>query len=134
MHRDTQRDRRLTRLSPGGENIIPAEIEDRLLAHPGIVEASVVGAPDEKYGEIVTCFVRQTEQSLRLSDIDVANWVRKTLGSHKTPKHVFWIGDSGVEDFPKTGSGKHQKHILRGIATRLIQQGKVAGGDIKARL
>lgn len=99
------------------------------------MEVSVVGAPDERYGEVVACFVRQTAQSSRLSELDVANWVRKTLGNHKTPKHIFWIGDYGLEDFPKTGSGKHQKHILRAIATRLIQQGKSAGGrDIKPRL
>lgn len=94
----------------------------------------MLGVPDKKYGEVVACFVRQTEQTARLSTVNVADWVRQRLGNPKTPKHVFWIGDDGVEDFPKTGSGKHQKHILRNVAARLIQQRKAAGEDIKARL
>ena len=42
----------------GGENIFPGEIEDRLLEHAAIAEASVVGLQDEKYGEVVAAFLR----------------------------------------------------------------------------
>ncbi|GIS88447.1 MAG: hypothetical protein CM1200mP18_11570 [Gammaproteobacteria bacterium] len=42
----------------GGENMFPAEIENVLLEHPSILEVAVVGLPDEKWGEIVACFVR----------------------------------------------------------------------------
>lgn len=119
----------------GGENIVPSEIEDRLLTHPSVVEVCVVGIPDEKYGEVVGCFARQTEQSLRPSLANMADWVRQTLGNHKAPKYVFWIGESEVDDFPKTASGKHQKHILRAVAARLVRQSTVAGVmDIKPRL
>ncbi|KND87610.1 putative acyl-CoA synthetase YngI [Tolypocladium ophioglossoides CBS 100239] len=123
-------------VSPGGENIVPVEIEERLLAHASIVEASVVGVPDDKYGEEVACFIRQAEKSARLSAVHVADWVRQTLGRHKAPKHVFWIGDAAVgDDFPKTGSGKHQKHVLRGIGARLLRQSKNANaGAVRARL
>jgi mevalonyl-CoA ligase len=90
----------------------------------------VVGLPDEKYGEIVGCFLRQAEHAPRPSSSEVSAWVHETLGRHKAPKHVFWIGDRGVgEDFPKTGSGKHQKHILREIGSRLVKQ-----GALKAKL
>lgn len=45
------------------------------------------------------------------------------LGRHKAPNWVFWIGDPAVgDDFPKTGSGKHQKHILRAIGERLRKE------------
>lgn len=106
----------------GGENIFPAEIEERLLAHTSIGEASVVGLPDEKYGEVVACFLRQVTTAPRPHSSEVSDWVRAALGRHKAPKHVLWIGDPGVgEDFPKTGSGKHQKHLLRDIGKRLIK-------------
>lgn len=84
----------------------------------------MVGLPDDKYGETVSCFLRQAEHKPRLRSSEVGAWVQETLGRHKAPKHVFWIGDRGVgEDFPKTGSGKHQKHILQEIGSRLLKQG-----------
>ncbi len=42
----------------GGENLFPAEIENVLLEHPDVVEVAVVGVPDERWGEVVACFVR----------------------------------------------------------------------------
>ena len=107
----------------GGENIFPIEIEDRLLAHPAISEASVVGLHDERYGEAVSCFLRCAERTQRPEAEEVRTWVREALGRHKAPKYVFWIGDSGVgNDFPKTGSGKHQKHILRDTGNVLVKK------------
>ena len=41
----------------GGSNIYPREVEEVLLEHPGVVEAGVVGAPDEEWGEVVVAFV-----------------------------------------------------------------------------
>lgn len=93
-----------------------------MLSHQDIVEAAVVGVPDPKYGERVVAFVKQAEGGSRLSDADVAAWVREALARHKTPAHTLWIGDDGVgNDFPKTASGKHQKHILRDIAIALLR-------------
>lgn len=107
---------------PGGENIVPAEIEERLLAHPSIVEAAVVGVPHERYGEAVACFLRQAGRTRRPTGAELVAWVRETLGRHKTPEHVWWVGDKGVgDDFPKTASGKHQKHVLRSIGTEIIK-------------
>ncbi|PPJ57371.1 hypothetical protein CBER1_01349 [Cercospora berteroae] len=115
----------------GGENIIPAEIEERLLAHPSIVEAAVVGVPHERYGAAVACFLRQAEHTLRPTGAELAAWVRETLGRHKTPEHVWWVGDIGVdEDFPKTASGKHQKHVLRKIGTEILK----ASSPLRPRL
>ena len=57
-------------------------------------------------------------------------WVGEKLGRHKTPVHIFWVGDADVgQDFPKTGSGKHQKHIMRDIANQLVHR-----KPVKARL
>ncbi|CEJ56598.1 hypothetical protein PMG11_02800 [Penicillium brasilianum] len=107
----------------GGENIFPREIEERIMVHAAISEASVVGIRDERYGEVVGCFLKGVEGSPRISDLEVKQWVGQQMGRHKTPQHIFWIGATGVgDDFPKTGSGKHQKHILRDIGNRLVGQ------------
>ncbi|KAJ5892131.1 acetyl-CoA synthetase-like protein [Penicillium subrubescens] len=110
----------------GGENIFPREIEERIMLHPAISEASVVGIKDERYGEVVGCFLKGVERASRVSDLEVKQWVGQQMGRHKTPQYIFWIGDAGVgDDFPKTGSGKHQKHILRDIGNKLIGLGRV---------
>lgn len=109
---------------PGGENIFPAEIEEHLLSFPPICEASVVGLSDEKYGEVVSCFLRVAEGKPRPSAEDVRAWVRAKLGRHKVPAWVFWVGiEDGCDimDYPKTGSGKHQKHLLRDIGEKTLK-------------
>lgn len=106
----------------GGENIYPREIEDRLICHPFVSEASVVGLHDAKYGEAVACFLKASQGCSRLTDDEVRQWVGERLGRHKAPRHIFWIGDRAIgDDFPKTGSGKHQKHIMRDLGNRLIK-------------
>ncbi|KAK0656765.1 acetyl-CoA synthetase-like protein [Cercophora newfieldiana] len=123
----------------GGENIHPLEIENCLFQHPLIAEASVVGVPDERYGESVGVFVivhkgvepvegeegeqRGLESVAKgkgegkkvLSKEEVGAWVGEHLSSHLVPKHVFW-----VEEYPKTASGKIQKFKLRELAKGLI--------------
>ncbi|KIV78549.1 hypothetical protein PV11_06194 [Exophiala sideris] len=114
----------------GGENISPAQVEDRLLEHDSIADACVIGIKDSKYGEVVGCFLRLEENSSKPSKAEVNQWVRQRLGSHKAPQHVFWIGDPGVgSDYPKTGSGKHQKHVLRALGDKLV-----AGTQVIAKL
>lgn len=89
------------------------------MCHASIFEASVVGIKDGRYGEVVGCFLKQSEL-LRPADHEIRQFVSEALGRHKAPQHVFWLGDAGVgKEFPKTGSGKHQKHILRDIGNRL---------------
>ncbi|KAL4916367.1 hypothetical protein BDW62DRAFT_202694 [Aspergillus aurantiobrunneus] len=109
----------------GGENIFPREIEDRLVAHGSISEASVVGIKDEKYGEVVGCFLKAAPGHERILKGEIQKWVGSALGRQKSPQHVFWIGDAAVgDDFPKTGSGKHQKHLLRETGNRLVAHQK----------
>lgn len=72
---------------------------------------------------MVGCFLSAVEGAARPSDQDLRNWTASELGSHKAPEHVFWIGDPGVgHEFPKTGSGKHQKHIMRHVGTQLVER------------
>lgn len=103
----------------GGENLSPNEIEDRLLCHPVICEACVVGLSDKKYGEVVGAFLRAAG-SQRLNDDEVRGWITQKLGRVKAPQYIFWLGDPGIGDtLPKTGSGKYQKHLIRKLGDAL---------------
>ncbi|EMC94182.1 hypothetical protein BAUCODRAFT_223006 [Baudoinia panamericana UAMH 10762] len=102
----------------GGENIHPLEVENCLLAHDSVREVSVVGLPDEKYGEIVTAFVVKA-QGVALTAQEVRDWVREKLSGHLVPKYVFW-----TDDYPKTASGKIQKFKLREMGVQLLRDGQ----------
>ncbi|KAL8802585.1 MAG: hypothetical protein Q9200_006540 [Gallowayella weberi] len=106
----------------GGENIHPLEIENCLLSHPQIADASIVGLPDERYGEVVAAFVVRAAvrmetkgRSAILTEEDVREWVREKGGHWLVPKYVFW-----VDDYPKTASGKIQKFKLREQGVKLL--------------
>lgn len=67
----------------GGENIHPLEIENCLLAHPGVGDVSVVGVPDERYGEVVASFVSAREQGSKMVTAgEIQEWVRERLSNH----------------------------------------------------
>ncbi len=91
----------------GGENLFPAEIEAALLEHPALAEVASAGVPDEKWGEIVACFMRLADGAERPSDDDLKAFIRERLSPQKTPAHWVW-----VKEFPLTGSGKIQKFQL----------------------
>ena len=91
----------------GGENHFPAEIEAVLVEHSSIAEVSVVGLPDEKWGEVIGAFVRPAT-GIQLDVKELQRHCRKHLSAQKTPN--IWVQ---VNDFPKTGSGKIQKFEIR---------------------
>ena len=99
----------------GGENISPKEIEDLLLALPEIQNVQVVGAPDEKYGEIPVAFVI-LNRGQSLAEEDVRDHVKKHLAAYKVPKYVFF-----VSEYPLTASGKIQKFKLREQSKPLVE-------------
>jgi fatty-acyl-CoA synthase len=89
----------------GGENVYPAEVEAVLAEHPAVVEAAVVGVPDERWGEVCTAFV-----SLRteVDEEELLAFCRERLARFKVPKsfHV-------VERLPRNSMGKVQKSELK---------------------
>jgi acyl-CoA synthetase (AMP-forming)/AMP-acid ligase II len=71
----------------GGENIHPLEVENCLLAHPAVSNVSVVGVPDEKYGEVVGAFVvlaKDNSSGLdeQIITEELREWVRQKLSNH----------------------------------------------------
>ncbi len=91
----------------GGENLFPAEIENVIIEHPSVAECAVVGLPDERWGEIVACFVR-LNAGHALDKAALVAHCRERMSGPKTPVHWF-----RVETWPLTGSGKIQKFVLR---------------------
>jgi len=102
----------------GGENIHPLEVENCLFGHPSIAEASVVGLPDERYGEVVSAFVIPHKDMSVTAD-ELRDWVREKLSHHLVPKYVF-----RVNGYPKTASGKIQKFKLKDEGLKLVREGQ----------
>ena len=91
----------------GGENIYPRELEELLFRHPKVGDVAVVGLPDDKWGEVVSAFIRPAAGKV-IDREELFDYVREHLAPHKTPRHWFV-----VDAMPLTGSGKIQKFKLR---------------------
>lgn len=91
----------------GGENVYPREVEDVLFEHPSVVGASVLGVPNEEWGEVVAAYV-QLRPDHTVTGEELERFCREHLASFKVPRiwHV-------VDEFPQTASGKIQKFVLR---------------------
>ena len=98
----------------GGENIYPLEVENFLLTMPGVLDAQVVGCPDEKYGEVVTAFIRTREGYEDMTQEDVREYAIPRIARFKVPKFVFF-----VDEFPMNPANKIQKFKLRDMAKEL---------------
>ncbi|MFS0654947.1 AMP-binding protein [Bacillus sp. 179-C3.3 HS] len=100
----------------GGENIYPKEIEDVLYTHPAILDAQVVGVPDETYGEEAAAFIRLKHRCTITID-ELTNYCQSTMARYKIPKYFFII-----DSYPMTASGKIQKFRLKQQALDLIKE------------
>ena len=99
-------DRKKDVIISGGENVSSIEVEDALTSHPAVREATVIGTPDEKWGELVTALVVTDDSDATAEDL-IAH-CRKTLAGFKCPKRVEF-----VTTLPRTATGKLQKFKLR---------------------
>jgi len=95
----------------GGENVYPAEIEDVLHAHPAVLEAAVVGVPDERWGEACAAFVVLREGS-NVGTEELQRLCRDQLARFKVPKTFAF-----VDALPRSSMGKVLKDELRAGAT-----------------
>jgi fatty-acyl-CoA synthase len=97
----------------GGSNVYPREVEEKLLEHPAIAEAAVVGMPDPLWGEVgvAVCVARQGAAP---EEAEVLAFLGPKLARYKLPRRVlFW------EELPKSGYGKVPKRLVKdGILAR----------------
>jgi long-chain acyl-CoA synthetase len=105
-------DRKKDMIIRGGFNIYSAEIERVLSEHPAVAEATVVGAPDERLGEVPVAFVvaRFSEVDADAVQAELLETTRSRLGSLKSP---VWIRVVGADDLPRNTLRKVQKGALR---------------------
>ena len=105
----TLKDRAKDLIISGGSNIYPREVEEVLINHPDISEASVIGRPDREWGEIVVAYLVATDgSSIDRSDLD--DFCIDNLARFKRPRHYYFI-----DALPKNNYGKVLKTALRDL-------------------
>lgn len=100
-------DRKKDLIISGGENISSIEVEGLLYKHPAVLEAAVVAAPDERWGEVPFALV-VLKQGAEASEQEMIAFCRDHLAHYKCPKRVDFI-----DALPRTATGKIQKNLLR---------------------
>ncbi|MCP5033844.1 MAG: long-chain fatty acid--CoA ligase [Actinomycetia bacterium] len=101
-------DRSKDMIVSGGENVYCTEVEDVIYTHPGVLEATVFGIPDEKWGEVVHAVVVPRAEA-DLNQQIIIEHCRGQIGGYKVPKSVSFQDDP----LPKSGPGKVLKRTLR---------------------
>ena len=100
------------------ENVYPVEIENRLVEHPAVVEAAVVGVPHEELGQEVKAFV-VIDANHSVSATELADFVGEKLAYFKVPAH--W--EIGTSALPRNPTGKILKNVLTGeAANRFVEE------------
>jgi acyl-CoA synthetase (AMP-forming)/AMP-acid ligase II len=90
----------------GGYSVYALEVEHVLEQHPDVLEASVIGLPDEKLGEVPAAVVRMAEGTATAPEA-LLPWAAERLSDYKVPKRVV-----AVDELPRTGTAKVQKQAL----------------------
>ena len=90
----------------GGENISSQEVEKVIMEHPAVLEVSVIGVSDDKWGEVPKAFV-VLQDGIKVTENEIIQFTRERLAHFKCPKYVEF------GELPKTATGKIQKFRLR---------------------
>lgn len=99
-------DRKKDMIISGGENVYSREVENALLAHPQVIDAAVIGVPDEKWGEAVHAIVVLSDVGVDESAL-IAH-CKNLIARYKCPKTI-----AVVDALPRQGTGKIDKIALR---------------------
>ncbi|XP_062217972.1 butanoate--CoA ligase AAE1-like [Phragmites australis] len=122
------RDRSKDIIISGGENISTIEVEAALFAHPALMEAAVVGRPDEYWGETPCAFVTLRDGAEGVGAEEVMAFCRARLPHYMAPRTVVFVAE-----LPKTATGKVQKFALREQAKAMgsisLSSSKQGGGS-----
>jgi fatty-acyl-CoA synthase len=97
----------------GGENVYPREVEEFLYTHPDVVDAQVIGVPDERFGEELMAWVRLREGAEPLTPEALRRFCSGRLAHYKIPRYV-----KIVDGFPMTVTGKVRKVEMREVSVR----------------
>ncbi|WP_428312963.1 class I adenylate-forming enzyme family protein [Hydrocarboniphaga sp.] len=90
----------------GGENVYPVEVEEALRLHPAVLDAGVVGLPDERWGEIVVAVI-ELRPGATVGVDELRDHARSRVAGYKCPKTI------SFGSLPRTASGKVQRSLLR---------------------
>ena len=102
-------DRKKDMIISGGENVYPIEVEQVLFRHPGVLDAAVVGGPDQKWGErVVAVVVADPAAGQEPGADELITWCRERLAHFKCPREVHL-----VQELPRNATGKLLKTELR---------------------
>ncbi|HET6794862.1 MAG TPA: acyl-CoA synthetase [Acidimicrobiales bacterium] len=101
-------------INTGGEKVFPEEVEEVLKEHPAVLDAAVVGVPDETWGEAV-CALVQLRPDEKAEDQELIDHVKDRLARYKAPKRVLLVDTVG-----RAPSGKLDYKTLRQQALELV--------------
>ncbi|TCO58133.1 fatty-acyl-CoA synthase [Actinocrispum wychmicini] len=99
----------------GGENVYPREIEEFLYTHPDVLDAQVIGVPDERYGEELMAWVRMRDGATPLTAEALREFCAGKLAHYKIPRYVHVVAE-----FPMTVTGKVRKVEMRAAAREIL--------------
>jgi acyl-CoA synthetase (AMP-forming)/AMP-acid ligase II len=108
----------------GGENISSIEVESALFSHPAVLEAAIVGRPDDYWGETPCAFVKLKE-GCNANAEELIKFCRDHLPHYMTPRTVVF------QELPKTSTGKVQKYVLKEKAKAM---GSISKGNTTSKL
>ncbi|MFS0780538.1 acetate--CoA ligase [Bacillus sp. 1P06AnD] len=93
-----------------GERVGPFEVESKLVEHPAVAEAGVIGKPDPVRGEIIKAFIALRDGYEESEDLieEIRQFVRKGLAAHAAPREIEF-----KDKLPKTRSGKIMRRVLK---------------------
>jgi acyl-CoA synthetase (AMP-forming)/AMP-acid ligase II len=100
-------DRKNDMIISGGKNIYPREIEEVLYSHEAVLEAAVIGVPDDYWGESVKAFV-VLKDGMKTTEKEIINLCKDNIASYKKPRSVEF-----VPQLPKSPTGKILKRVIR---------------------
>ncbi|RMF92667.1 MAG: long-chain-fatty-acid--CoA ligase [Candidatus Schekmanbacteria bacterium] len=100
-------DRKKDLIISGGKNVYPREVEEVLYKHEAILDACVIGVPDEKWGETVKAVV-VLKEGKNVAEEEIIEFCKQHLASYKKPTSV-----DIVKELPRTSSGKILKRKVR---------------------
>jgi fatty-acyl-CoA synthase len=90
----------------GGENVFPREVEDLLSDHPDVVEAAVIGVPDDEFGQRLKGFV-VLKQGAADDEPALKAYVKSNLARYKVPRDIVFL-----DELPRNATGKVLKRVL----------------------